>query len=406
MNTKHERPEGEFQSHNYFDERPRNPKFDHSALLKSRENVIWDAMKNNNEGQLIENMKDRYYPDIKAMVEQKGHAWIKGEFQFFTQAAEKLDIRSDLMYFPANFVKGDAQTDLIKDGLHVYKKTLVHLNEVPVEEMDDEHIQKTFVNANYITNPFTDHPEDFIASASPTHAGIPGFLNMLILKTVVLALTLCQPHEISTDVITKCNRYFPDKEGETMHFGSFSVTTLSILEHNSYQTTRVLEITDSERQERHTMQHIHFFGFKDGASLVGGYETEDGNKVDSNTVLEQIETVMRTIEEIKTAHQHYPVLVHCSAGIGRTGTFISMYYLRQQVLQYVKEIKKRQKSKREKVKKLFYRSANSLHEVPFSVFKVAVAIREQRHGSIQSHTQYIDLYRYLKMMIDYEVEHF
>ena len=50
------------------------------------------------------------------------------------------------------------------------------------------------------------------------------------------------------------------------------------------------------------MQHIHFFGFKDGASLVGGYETEDGNKVDSNTVLEQIETVMRTIEEIKTAH--------------------------------------------------------------------------------------------------------
>ena len=124
----------------------------------------------------------------------------------------------------------DHEHQLVRDGLPIYRRTFVHLSKTPLNTITQTDLKPTFVNANYITNPFTQHPEDFIAAANPTKAGIPGYLNMLILKNVLLVVMLCQPSEVSDDASAKCNRYFPDKAGQDhlMKFGKFTVETTKI----------------------------------------------------------------------------------------------------------------------------------------------------------------------------------
>lgn len=72
-----------------------------------------------------------------------------------------------------------------------------------------------------------------------------------------------------------------------------------------------------------------------------------------------------------------PIAVHCSAGIGRTGTLLVLYFL---------------------IELVTYQQANSL-PVQASIFGTVRSVREQRAGSVQTLEQYNFIYEYFSMYL-------
>ena len=73
-----------------------------------------------------------------------------------------------------------------------------------------------------------------------------------------------------------------------------------------------------------------------------------------------------------------PIVVHCSAGVGRTGTFISMYYLD-------KEIKTQIKEKKEIIR--------------FNIFNLVRKLKEMRICLVQSNSQYNFIYLFVNYLL-------
>ena len=68
-----------------------------------------------------------------------------------------------------------------------------------------------------------------------------------------------------------------------------------------------------------------------------------------------------------------PIVVHCSAGIGRTGTLITLFNLMSEVDNFVA----------------------SKQEIKISVFNTIRKLREQRFGAVQTLEQYDYIYRFI-----------
>jgi protein tyrosine phosphatase len=77
------------------------------------------------------------------------------------------------------------------------------------------------------------------------------------------------------------------------------------------------------------------------------------------------------------AESKAPIAVHCSAGIGRTGTLIVLYFLQSLAN---------------------YQAANSL-PIQASVFGTVRSIREQRAGSVQTLEQYEFIYEFFALFL-------
>lgn len=114
---------------------------------------------------------------------------------------------------------------------------------------------------------------------------------------------------------TKCEKYWP-ANGEDGHYGDLLVTTRSELEAPSW-TLREFNIKHGETSEERTVKHFHFTAWPDHGVPQG---TE---------VLIEFRNLLR--HHIQREGAGTPTVVHCSAGVGRTGTIIALDVLLQQL---------------------------------------------------------------------------
>lgn len=130
---------------------------------------------------------------------------------------------------------------------------------------------------------------------------------------------------------------------------------------------RTIKITNSlEKQERIVYQ-IHFNGWPDH----GIPDTSDGK------VFEVFIEINKLVDQLNMEQK--PIIVHCSAGVGRTGTFVSMYLLEKEIMKQIND---------------------NCKIIRINVFNLVRKIKEMRIYMVQTPIQYYFVYLFVRHLLD------
>ncbi|XP_054572645.1 tyrosine-protein phosphatase non-receptor type 9 isoform X3 [Eptesicus fuscus] len=118
----------------------------------------------------------------------------------------------------------------------------------------------------------------------------------------------------------KCGQYWPLEKDSRIRFGFLTVTNLGVENMNHYKKT-TLEIHNTEERQKRQVTHFQFLSWPDY-----GVPSSAASLID---FLRAVRSQQRLAVSSLGAHSkgqcpEPPIVVHCSAGIGRTGTFCSL----------------------------------------------------------------------------------
>uniref|UniRef100_A0A8D2P5V2 Tyrosine-protein phosphatase n=1 Tax=Zosterops lateralis melanops TaxID=1220523 RepID=A0A8D2P5V2_ZOSLA len=164
--------------------------------------------------------------------------------------------------------------------------------------------EEDYINANYVNMeiPSAGIVNRYIATQGPLPHTCAHFWQVVWdhkLSLIIMLTTLTERGR------TKCHQYWPDPP-DVMEYGCFRVKCHSEDCTIAY-VVREMVITNVETEQQHTVTHLQYVAWPD-----------HGVPDDSMDFLEFV-TCMRP-KRVKNE----PVLVHCSAGIGRTGVLVTM----------------------------------------------------------------------------------
>ncbi|XP_016315198.1 receptor-type tyrosine-protein phosphatase eta-like, partial [Sinocyclocheilus anshuiensis] len=165
-----------------------------------------------------------------------------------------------------------------------------------------------YINANYI--PGYNSRKEFIAAQGPLPVTVNEFWRMVWEKNGYTIVMLTKCNEMGR---VKCEKYWPSG---TNHYHNISVTTTSEIELESW-TIRDFRIKNVKTAESRYVRQFHFTAWPDH----GVPQTTE--------VLIDFRHLVR--EHMEQYSRHSPTVVHCSAGVGRTGTFIAIDHLILQI---------------------------------------------------------------------------
>ncbi|XP_071660491.1 tyrosine-protein phosphatase non-receptor type 3 isoform X5 [Patagioenas fasciata] len=161
-----------------------------------------------------------------------------------------------------------------------------------------------YINANYVNMeiPSVGIVNRYIATQGPLPHTCAHFWQVVWdhkLSLIIMLTTLTERGR------TKCHQYWPDPP-DVMEYGSFRVRCHSEDCTIAY-VVREMVITKVETEQQHTVTHLQYVAWPD-----------HGVPDDSMDFLEFVNCMRPKRVE------NEPVLVHCSAGIGRTGVLVTM----------------------------------------------------------------------------------
>ncbi|XP_076026463.1 receptor-type tyrosine-protein phosphatase eta-like isoform X3 [Genypterus blacodes] len=158
-----------------------------------------------------------------------------------------------------------------------------------------------YINANYM--PGYNSRKEYIAAQGPLPCTVNEFWRMIWEKNVQTLVMLTRCNEQGR---VKCEQYWPTG---TKHFENITVMTTSEIPLEDW-TIRDFDIKNVKTAETRSVRHFHFTAWPDH----GVPETTE--------LLINFRHLVR--EHMDQYSRHSPTMVHCSAGVGRTGTFIAI----------------------------------------------------------------------------------
>eukprot|EP00040_Diaphanoeca_grandis_P018506 m.97323 g.97323 ORF g.97323 m.97323 type:complete len:759 (+) comp26966_c1_seq2:238-2514(+) len=169
----------------------------------------------------------------------------------------------------------------------------------------------TYVNANYVQgySGTTLNPKKFIAAMGPLPTTIDSFWRMIInekVQNVVMVTNLFEKGR------KKCEKYFPVQHGQKQSFGEITIVNTTRVQMKGFIFNH-LDVTWPGGQT--TIKHWWFNTWPDH-----DVPRDDDGQVYTESLLNLVDAVKKSETD-----PNAPVLVHCSAGVGRTGTFISIH---------------------------------------------------------------------------------
>ncbi|XP_021760463.1 protein-tyrosine-phosphatase PTP1-like isoform X1 [Chenopodium quinoa] len=205
----------------------------------------------------------------------------------------------------------EKKEELCKVAIHVDN---LNKNRYPnVLPFDSNRIVLTdggYINASFVKSS-AEHAPQFIATQGPLPSTFSDFWEMVLQYRCPVIVMLTRLFEGKL----KCDDYFQAENGPN-EFGNISIVTTWIKETGSSLVFRHLEVTKAESKEPPlSVLHIQYLGWPD-----------HGTPKDTLAVRE---IFRRTFHQSPSVG---PILVHCSAGIGRTGTYCTIHDTIQRIL--------------------------------------------------------------------------
>ncbi|XP_073514296.1 receptor-type tyrosine-protein phosphatase beta-like isoform X2 [Phyllobates terribilis] len=167
-----------------------------------------------------------------------------------------------------------------------------------------------YINANYI--PGYNSPKEFIAAQGPLPRTVNDFWRMIWEKDVKAVIMLTKCVELGK---VKCEEYWPQRSARI--YGNLSI---SMNDENVLQdwTTRDFILVDMQTRQSKAVRHFHFTAWPD-----------HGVPKATNVLIEFRNLVREYVTNDDSVRS--PMVVHCSAGVGRTGTLIALDRVMQQI---------------------------------------------------------------------------
>ena len=202
------------------------------------------------------------------------------------------------------------------------------------------------------------YPFYFIATQGPLEKTIEDFLSMCIQYDVQFIVMLCNLIEEEKE---KCAKYWDRKfiNYEVVKRIETTVIDKGIL-------LRRLNIKKEKENIEKKIDQIQFTCWDDHEGLTYEY-------------YEKIITIIKYIDTYKKDYPEEPLIIHCSAGVGRTGTFICMYIIYQELIEQILN--------------------DNLTEIKISIMNVVRKIKEMRMYSVENENQYAVLYHFANYIL-------
>ncbi|XP_075398024.1 receptor-type tyrosine-protein phosphatase C [Tenrec ecaudatus] len=162
--------------------------------------------------------------------------------------------------------------------------------------------------SNYINASFIDgfkEPRKYIAAQGPRDETVDDFWRMIWEQkaTVIVMVTRCEEGNRN-----KCAEYWPSMEQETKTYGDVMVKTSDQQICPDYIIQKLNITNNKERSTGREVTHIQFTSWPD------------------HGVPEDPHLLLKLRRRVKAFSNFFsgPIVVHCSAGVGRTGTYIGI----------------------------------------------------------------------------------
>uniref|UniRef100_A0A8C9WMJ2 protein-tyrosine-phosphatase n=1 Tax=Scleropages formosus TaxID=113540 RepID=A0A8C9WMJ2_SCLFO len=222
---------------------------------------------------------------------------------------------------------------------------------VILQSADPSVVGSDYINGNYVKNKLSDsgHQKVYIATQGCLATTVNDFWQMVWQENSRVIVMTTREVEKGRN---KCVPYWPELEG-TKEVGSYLVTCLSERDAADYKV-RVLEIIPMDQSDcPRTIWHYQYLSWPDH-----GVPEEPGG-------------VLSFLTQVNSKQMEFadagPMIIHCSAGIGRTGTIV--------VIDMLVEI-------------IDTKGLDCDIDIP----KFIQMVREQRSGMVQTEAQYKFIY--------------
>jgi len=228
-------------------------------------------------------------------------------------------------------------------------------NAVPLDMNITEKNLDNYINASYIDGPIKSESKLFIATQGPLKETIPSFWKMIYNHKIklVIMLSSCLEEDEGRNTI-----YWP-KEGNTLQFNDNNLYIEFISQEEIIKDAIILR--QFKINNNLIVKQMHIICWPD-----------HGMPQDTNLANDIVENMINLIKIERNSEKKTPVVVHCSAGVGRTGTVIAIFI----IIQCLELLKKYNEP------------------LIMNVFNVVRKLREQRYSLVTDTEQYKFIYEY------------
>ncbi|XP_029912607.1 tyrosine-protein phosphatase non-receptor type 22 isoform X3 [Myripristis murdjan] len=208
-----------------------------------------------------------------------------------------------------------------------------------------------YINASFIKG--VSGSRAYIATQGPLPHTVLDFWRMLWEYSIEVIVMSCREFEMGKK---KCERYWPEKQGEPFVCGPFTVYCDSEENKGEY-LTRTLRVTYHSHSR--TLHQLHYVNWPD------------------HGVPDSIAPILEMLQDMRSYQDHddIPLCIHCSAGCGRTGALC--------VIDYTWNLVKSQ-----------------MVPEDFSIFSLVQDMRTQRPSVVQTKEQYELVCRTIKFLFE------
>ena len=276
--------------------------------------------------------KKKFIAHCQQLIDNPGK--LSNEFQLLQTLSVDLQMPTNTACLQANKKKNRYSDILPYD-----------FSRVKLEAIDNDP-NTDYINASFIKG-YTGEDE-YIACQGPKEETTFDFWRMVEQYNINIIIMLTQLVEKGKE---KCHQYFPTIR-ETFRYEKMTIKCISELDYRSYtQRTLVLQKENKKRN----ITHLHFKDWPD-------HDVPE----DFDPMIHFCQVIRRNI----LANKGY-IVIHCSAGIGRTGTLIAIDIL----LQHLRDNRK------------------------LDVFGTVYRLRHHRINMVQKESQYAYIYNCIKQVL-------